>query len=74
MADPHTSDVAANVRAEVARRRLRQAEIAEHLGLNQQQVSRRLNGQVAISASELQQFAQLLGVSVATLCGEPVSA
>lgn len=74
MAESPISDVAANVRAEVARRRLRQSEIAEHLQLNQQQVSRRLNGQVAISAAELQQLAQLFDVPVAVLYGEQVPA
>ena len=65
-----TELIAENVRAVVARRRIRQTAIAEHLGLNQQQVSRRLNGQVPISAAELQLLAQLLEVPVADLYGE----
>lgn len=64
------TDVAANVRAEVARRRIRQAAIAEHMGLDQRAVSRRLLGQVEFSVGELQSLADLLGVPVATLYGE----
>lgn len=64
------ADVAANVRAEVARRRLRQLDIAEELGLDQRAVSRRLLGQVEFSASELQKMATLLEVSVSRLLGE----
>lgn len=69
-----TELIAENVRAVVARRRLRQVAIGERLGLNQQQVSRRLNGQVPISAAELQQLAQLLDVPVAELYGEAATA
>lgn len=70
MQNTRTDDVAANIRAEVARRRIRQQAIAEHLGLNQQQVSRRLNGVVEFSASELRAIAQLLNTSVGALLGE----
>lgn len=70
MAESLTPDIAANVRAEVARRRLRQADIAEHLGLDQRAVSRRLLGQVEFSASELAELAELLGTPIATLYGE----
>lgn len=61
------TSTAANVRAEVARRRIPQRVIADHLGLNQQQVSRRLNGDVEFTVSELQGVATLLGVAVADL-------
>lgn len=70
MRETPTDAVAANVRAEVARKRIRQTEIAERLGLNQQQVSRRLNGQVPISAAELRELAALLEVSAGDLLGE----
>lgn len=70
MSQAPISDVAANVRAEVARRRLRQAAIAEHLELDQRAVSRRLLGQVDFSVPELQALAELLEVPVSSLCGE----
>lgn len=73
MPEFHASRVAANARAEVARRQIRQGRIAEHLGLNQQQVSRRLTGEVEFSVSELQKLAELLEVPVATLYGEAVA-
>lgn len=63
-------DVAANIRAELARRRIRQHAVASALGLNQQQVSRRLNGVVEFSATELRNLAQLLEVPVGALLGE----
>lgn len=63
-------DVAANVRAEVARRRIRQADIAGHLSIDQRAVSRRLLGHVEFSASELQKLAELLEVPVSALYGE----
>lgn len=70
MSELPIADVAANVRAEVARRRLRQSEIAEALELDQRAVSRRLLGYVEFSASELQKLAGLLDVPAATLLGE----
>lgn len=63
-------DVAANVRAEVARRRIRQADLADAMGLDQRAVSRRLLGHVEFSATELQKVAQILDVPVARLLGE----
>jgi len=70
MRETPTELIAANVRGEVAKKRIRQAEIAERLGLNQQQVSRRLNGQVPISAAELRELAAMLEVPSGTLLGE----
>lgn len=64
------TDVAANVRAEVARRQIRQTAIAEHLELDQRAVSRRLLGQVEFSASEIKSLADLLQVPIAALYGE----
>lgn len=68
-----TVDVAANVRAEVARRQLRQIDVAEALGLNQRAVSRRLTGQVEFSATELHALAHLLDTSVDALLGNTPS-
>lgn len=58
------TDVAANVRAEVARRMLGQRVLAEKLDLTQRAVSRRLRGEVAWSGDELAQLAQFLEIAV----------
>jgi transcriptional regulator with XRE-family HTH domain len=65
-----TEVIAGNVRAELARQRIGQRQVAEHLQLNQQQVSRRLLGQVAFTAPELRAVAELLDLSVGSLYGE----
>ena len=59
--------VAANTRAEMARRKIRQRHIAEYLGMTQQSVSARLSGRVAFTVDELAAIARLLGVDPATL-------
>lgn len=66
--------VAGNVRAEVARKRLRQAQMATALGMTQQALSRRMTGDVEFSASEVQAIANLLGVPVADLMTAPAIA
>lgn len=53
---------AAEVRAEVARQRKPQREIAEALGMSQTAVSRRLLGEVEFSLSQLTVLAEVLGV------------
>jgi transcriptional regulator with XRE-family HTH domain len=65
---------AANVRAEMARRSVRQVALAKHLGLSQAAVSRRVNGETEFSVAELLAVAELLGVSAASLLGEDVAA
>lgn len=69
---PHTltANLAANVRAEAARRRVSQAQIAQHLGLDRSAVSRRLSGKTEFSSSELARISDLLEVPVAELFGE----
>ena len=62
--------VAANVRAEIARRDLTQKQVAVYLGLSQQNLSQRIRGHVKFRDHELATLAQLLGVSVAALKGE----
>jgi transcriptional regulator with XRE-family HTH domain len=70
MSTTHTERVAATVRAEVARRRITQSQIAEVLGLSQMAVSRRLSGAVPFDVEELGKVAALLGVPASTLLGE----
>ncbi len=59
--------LAANVRAEMARRSVRQITVAGHLRMSQAAVSRRLSGETEFSVSELVAVAGLLGVTPASL-------
>jgi transcriptional regulator with XRE-family HTH domain len=62
--------VAQRIKAEAARQRIPQAVLAEKIGVNQQNVSKRLAGVAPISVVEAGLFADALGVSVAWLFGE----
>ena len=62
-----TEQVAANVRVELARRRLGQVAVARTLGLSQAAVSRRLNGSVPLDVNELALIADLLGLTASDL-------
>jgi len=68
------STTAANVRAEMARRQVRQVTLAQRLGLSQAAISRRINGETEFSVAELLAVADLLGVSASALLGEDVAA
>lgn len=59
--------VAANVRAEAARRSLRQQDLAASLGVSQETLSRRLTGRVPFDVDELVDVAAALGVDPAEL-------
>lgn len=59
--------VPGNVRAEMARRRVTQAQLAEALGKTQQAVSARLNGRVAFDVNELHTVAEVLDIDVTDL-------
>lgn len=63
------SDVAANLRAEIARRQKRQADLAPIWGMSEMAVSRRINGAVPVSADQALQAAEWLGMDVADLFG-----
>jgi len=67
MTETLSGRVAANVRAEIARRGLRQPAIAEACGLSQTGLSKRLNGHVPWGVNELAKAADALGVPVAVL-------
>ncbi len=60
-----------NVKAELAKRRVRQADAAKILGIGQASVSARLTGKVSFTAPELAVIAQWLSVPVERLF-EPV--
>ncbi len=63
------SDVAANLRAEIARRQKRQADLAPIWGMSEMAVSRRINGTVPVSADQALQAAEWLGLDVSDLFG-----
>lgn len=67
MTTSHTQHVAAAVRAEAARHRVSQRDIADRLGLTQAAVWRRMRGDVPFTASELVEVARLLEVAPAAL-------
>ena len=62
-----STQVAANVRAEMARQRKRQADLGEVLGLTQGAVSKRMSGTVALDVDELGKIADFLGIPATTL-------
>lgn len=56
----------------MARCRIPQIKVAEALGISQVAVSRRLNGHVPFTVTELDVVAGLLGVTAALLVSPPV--
>lgn len=62
--------VAAVVRAEAARRKVPQAQIADRLSVSQAAVSRRMTGRTPFDLDELAIVAQLLDVPVIDLIRE----
>lgn len=72
MPESFSQTVGATVRAELARRRITQRQLATVLGIAQTQVSRRLAGEVAFNVDELAVVAEFLGLPVAALlAGQP---
>ena len=67
--------VAEEVRALMARRRVKQADLAAVLNVKQPQVSQRLNGHIDFTIAELDALARFFNVSPASLLGfaAPVS-
>lgn len=59
--------VAANLRAEIARQRKRQADLADLWGMSEMAVSRRLTGRASISTEHLLAAAAWLGVESSSL-------
>lgn len=56
--------VSAEIRAEMARQRLTQRQLALSLGWTQPQLSKRLLSKIAFSTDELERIARLLGIPV----------
>lgn len=64
-----TDRVADEVRANMARARMTQTDLAVVLGLTQSAVSKRLRGKIAFSVDELEKISDALGVHPASLLG-----
>jgi transcriptional regulator with XRE-family HTH domain len=67
MSSEYNELVAAEVRAEMARRRITQEALAAHLHTTQRGISRRLTGEVAFNLDELSRIAEFLDVPVTRL-------
>ena len=67
MSTTHAKSAAANIRAELARRGLTQSDVAPHLGLTRQAVSRRLVGPTPFTLDQLYKIAELVGVPISVL-------
>lgn len=62
--------VAANIRAEMARQRKTQTEMAPAIGISRMALHRRLTGKAAFKASELAAAAKFLAVPITDLLGD----
>jgi transcriptional regulator with XRE-family HTH domain len=62
MSNDHTTPLVANLRAELARRGLRQGDLARIWGISEMSVSRRMNGLTPISTEELSRAAAAFGM------------
>lgn len=65
--------VAAEVRAELARRKIPQSGLVSVLGMSEVSISRRLRGETPFDVNELVAVAEFLGVPVATFMPEKVA-
>lgn len=63
--------VSENIRVLMARRGVKQPQIAEILGISQAAISRRMNGQTTWNVDDLEQIGAAFEVSVAELIGTP---
>lgn len=62
--------IAANVRAELARGKHQQRQVAALLGLSRMAIHRRLTGETSFRIDELSKIADHIGVPLATLLGD----
>lgn len=70
---PLKEHIAGEIRAEMARRRLNQTEMAQRLGMSQAAFSRHLNGVVPMTVDFIEGVAHELDVPVSRLIGPPES-
>lgn len=62
-----SAQIAAEVRAEMARKRVTGTTLAEATGMSQPTLSRRLSGAIAFDIDELHEVAGVLGLTVTEL-------
>lgn len=67
MANTPTAQVAANVRAEIARAGRTQTDVAERLHMTQSALSKRLNGRIPFDINEISAISAELGVPMSAL-------
>lgn len=67
MSNTPSARVGANVRAELARGKQTQAQLAGIIGVTQSQASKRLRGAIAFNIDELAAVAKWLKVDISTL-------
>lgn len=67
MQKTHSQKTAANVRAEMARKRVSQRDMARHLGCSHTTMQRRLSGEVALDIDELGAIAAALDIPLSAL-------
>lgn len=67
MAVTYSDSVAAELRAEIARQRRTQGDLAQALGWTQQYLSRRLTGATPLSLDDVEKLARILGIPLAEL-------
>jgi len=73
-AHERTGAVLTEIRAEMARQRRTQAQLAEHLNITQASLSRRFNGVVPITYEEVASVEEWLGLSAGALDARATSA
>ena len=66
MIDPK---IGKRIKAALKQKKMRQKELAAHLGMDYQQVTRAVNGRRPVYAQELPRYAEALGVSMESLLG-----
>jgi transcriptional regulator with XRE-family HTH domain len=73
MTQPSTlaDSVAAEVRAQLARRQLTAKDLANAIGKSEMYVSRRVRGEVALDLVDLEQVAGFLGLAIVDLLPAP---
>jgi transcriptional regulator with XRE-family HTH domain len=68
---PLRAHIAEEIRALLARRRINGVQLALRIGRSQSYVSRRLTGETAFDADDLERIAEVLGVNVVELMPSP---
>jgi transcriptional regulator with XRE-family HTH domain len=71
MAQSLTDHVVTEIRAEMARQRVTQRQLASVVGVSQVQISKRLSGRIQFDVAELEKVASVLGVPVTNFLPAP---